>query len=236
MTDIIQECVFYAAPAPGDLARSRAAPGRYFGPKKVDDDETEGAAPGAAETPAEQWRCPQCTLLNAMSAATCGACNGARPPAKELAAAAPKKAVPGSSDDVRPATFLVRFRRVKAATDEVEVRAGDPTSAAICLSAALEHIICEILEGAINICYEERDPDSDEDIGSGTEVENAAGILVEDEEQPPPPVGSRLEIDVQGNIFYCELTGHEEDGEVFLRTQAGEMMNVFLEDYQEIFY
>ena len=40
-----------------------------------------------------------------------------------------------------------------------------------------------------------------------------------------------MEIDIQRDIFYCELTGHEEDGAVFLRTQAGEMMNVFLEDY-----
>ena len=32
-------------------------------------------------------------------------------------------------------------------------------------------------------------------------------------------------------LFYCEVTAHEDDGAVFMRTQDGEMMNVFLEDF-----
>ena len=36
-----------------------------------------------------------------------------------------------------------------------------------------------------------------------------------------------FEVDVQGGIFYCEVTAHDDDGSVHLRTQDGEMMNIF---------
>ena len=70
----------------------------------------------------------------------------------------------------------------------------------------------------------------------GTESDNEDGIelehdMLEGEVQERPPVESHVEVDVQGGIFYCEVTAHDDDGAVHLRTQDGEMMNIFMEDW-----
>ena len=72
------------------------------------------------------------------------------------------------------------------------------------------------------------DPETESDNEDGIELEHD---MLEGEVQERPPVESRVEVDVQGGIFYCEVTAHDDDGSVHLRTQDGEMMNIFMEDW-----
>ena len=63
------------------------------------------------------------------------------------------------------------------------------------------------------------------------------------EEQPEPvstpPVDSLIQVDIETGrgskkcteTFYCTVQEYEADGAVILKTQDGESMNVFLEDY-----
>ena len=53
----------------------------------------------------------------------------------------------------------------------------------------------------------------------------------EEDDRPPPPLNSMIEVDVEGTgVFYCSVDEHEDDGAVFLHTQDGERMNIFLDD------
>ena len=54
--------------------------------------------------------------------------------------------------------------------------------------------------------------------------------IFEGEVQERPPVESRAGVGVQGGLFYCEVTAHDDDGAVHLRTQDDEMVNIFMED------
>jgi hypothetical protein len=54
-----------------------------------------------------------------------------------------------------------------------------------------------------------------------------------------PPVDSLIQVDIETGrgtkkyteTFYCKVQEYEPDGAVILKTQDGETMNVFLEDY-----
>ncbi len=54
-----------------------------------------------------------------------------------------------------------------------------------------------------------------------------------------PPVSSLIQVDIETDrglkkcteTFYCTVQEYEADGAVILKTQDGETMNVFLEDY-----
>ena len=77
--------------------------------------------------------------------------------------------------------------------------------------------------------------ESDSDDNEGIE------ITPPEEEATPPPVGSVVEVTItadmtaeesQVGIHVCTITEYEDDGAMMSRNQDGEVMNIFLEDYE----
>ena len=71
-------------------------------------------------------------------------------------------------------------------------------------------------------------------LASSEDGDGETGIDINppDKEPPPPPVGSVVEVDVAGGIHICTITAYEDDGAMMSRNQDGQVMNIFLEDYE----
>ena len=81
--------------------------------------------------------------------------------------------------------------------------------------------------------------------GSKTNNDNDDTTTDEETDGDKPEVGTMVEVNIENgkvrtkamSTFYCTVQSYEDDGAVFLLTQDGEVMNIFLEDvkWQKIF-
>ncbi len=77
------------------------------------------------------------------------------------------------------------------------------------------------------------------DLRDGKEVTDESENTDASEIVVPPPVNALLQVDVvtgkgrnvATETFFCTVQEYESDGAVFLLTQDGESMNIFLDDY-----